>query len=100
RIQLALDAPERVHTLALMEPAVMAAFAKAQASPEEAAASQKQFMEGMQKVESIYRTGDRRAALTAFLETRAGQACRGVLDWLAASGGVDQAGREAEPVLQ
>ena len=51
-------------------------------APASAHVSQKQFMEGMQKVESIYRTGDRRAALTAFLETRAGQAFRGVLDWL------------------
>jgi len=99
-IQLALDAPDRVHTLALMEPAVMAAFAKAQASPEEAAASQKQFMEGMQKVEGIYKTGDRRGALTAFLETRAGQAFRGVLDWLTTTGEFDQAVRDADTFLQ
>ena len=99
-IQLALDAPDRVHTLALMEPAVMAAFAKAQASPEGAAASQKQFMEGMQKVEEIYKTGDRRGALTAFLETRAGQAFRGVLDWLTTTGEFDQAVRDADTFLQ
>jgi pimeloyl-ACP methyl ester carboxylesterase len=99
-IQLALDAPERVHTLALMEPAVMAAFAKAQASPEEAAASQQQFMEGMQKVNEIYETGDRRGALMAFLETRAGGAFRGVLNWLTTTGEFDQAVQDADTFLQ
>jgi pimeloyl-ACP methyl ester carboxylesterase len=99
-LQLALDAPETVHTLALMEPAIMAAIAKSQAGPEEAAESQKQFMEGMQKVGEIYDTGDRRAALTAFLETRAGQAFRGVLDWLTTTGEFDQAVRDADTFLQ
>jgi pimeloyl-ACP methyl ester carboxylesterase len=99
-IQLALDNPELVHTLVLMEPAVMAAFAKAQASPEEAKASQEQFMEGMRKVGEIYESGDRRGALLAFLETRAGQAFRGVLDWLTTTGEFDQAVRDADTFLQ
>ncbi len=85
-IQLALDHPASVHTLALMEPAIMAAIAKSQASPEEAVQNQKQFMDGMAHVNEIYATGDKRAALTAFLETRAGQAFRGVLDWLTTTG--------------
>ena len=35
-IQLALDHPEQVHTLALLEPALMGAIAKSQAGPEAA----------------------------------------------------------------
>jgi pimeloyl-ACP methyl ester carboxylesterase len=100
-IQLALDAPDTVHTLALMEPALMAAFAKLLAdSPEEAAASQKQFMEGMQKVNEIYASGDKRGALMAFLETRAGGSFRGVLDWLTTTGEFDQAIRDSDTFLQ
>jgi pimeloyl-ACP methyl ester carboxylesterase len=99
-IQLALDYPDLVNDLALMEPAVMAAFAKAQASPEEAKASQEQFMEGMRNVNQIYESGDRRGALMAFLETRAGQAFRGVLDWLTTTGEFDQAVRDADTFLQ
>lgn len=99
-IQVALDAPQLVHDLALMEPALMAAVAKTQASPEEAKASQQQFMEGMRKVQEIYETGDRRGALVAFLETRAGQAFRGVLDWLTTTGEFDQAVKDADTFLQ
>src|SRR6266516_7397345 len=99
-IQLALDHPASVHTLALMEPAIMAAIAKSQASPEEAVQNQKQFMDGMAHVNEIYATGDKRAALTAFLETRAGQAFRGVLDWLTTTGEFDQAVRDADTFLQ
>jgi 3-oxoadipate enol-lactonase len=57
-------------------------------------------MEGMKKVEAIYQSGDRRGALTAFLETRAGQAFRGVLDWLTTTGEFDQAVRDADTFLQ
>lgn len=99
-IQLALDAPDLVHDLALMEPALMAAFAKQQASPEEAAASQQQFMEGMKKVNEIYASGDKRGALMAFLETRAGGAFRGVLDWLTTTGEFDQAIQDSDTFLQ
>ena len=100
-IQLALDAPEAVHTLTLMEPAIMAAIARAEAgdSPE-ARASQQAFMEGMQRVQAIYESGDKRGALLAFLETRAGQAFRGVLDWLTTTGEFDQAVRDADTFLK
>jgi len=98
-IQLALDHPESVHTLALMEPALMAAIAKSQASPEEAVKSQKEFRTGMEKVSEIYETGDARGALTAFLETRAGGSFREVLDWLTTTGEFDQAAKDADTFL-
>ena len=99
-IQLALDAPDAVHTLALMEPALMGAIAKSQAGPEEAAESQRQFVEAMDRVYEIFDSGDRRGALLAFLETRAGDAFRGVLDWLTTTGEFDQAVRDADTFLK
>jgi pimeloyl-ACP methyl ester carboxylesterase len=99
-IQLALDDPEMVHSLALLEPALMGAIAKSQAGPEAAAQSQQDFREGMKKVNEIFATGDRRGALMAFLETRAGGAFREVLDWLTETGEFDQAVRDAGTFLQ
>jgi pimeloyl-ACP methyl ester carboxylesterase len=99
-IQLALDQPEMVHSLALLEPALMGAIAKSQAGPEAAAKSQQDFREGMKKVNEIFETGDRRGALMAFLETRAGGAFREVLDWLTETGEFDQAVRDADTFLQ
>ncbi len=99
-VQLALDAPERVQTLTLLEPALMGAIARAEAANNpHAAASQEQFMAGMADVRRIYETGDKRAALEAFLETRAGDAFRGVLDWLLQSGEFDQAVADADTFL-
>ena len=98
-VQLALDHPDTVHTLAVMEPALMAAFAKVDASPEEAQASQQQFREGMERVNEIYASGDARGALNEFLETRAGSAFREVLDWLTKTGEFDQAVRDADTFL-
>lgn len=99
-LQLALDAPEKVHTLALMEPAIMAAIAKAEAAQRpDAESSQKQFMAGMAHVQQIYETGDRRAALRAFLETRAGEAFRDVLNFLTQTGEFEQAIRDADTFL-
>jgi len=99
-IQVALDAPERVQSLALMEPALMSAIAKVEsAGRPEAAASQQQFIEGMQKVDAIFKSGDRRGALNAFLETRAGGAFRGVLDYLTQTGEFDQAVADADTFL-
>lgn len=99
-VQLALDAPERVQTLTLLEPALMGAIAKAEAANNpQAAASQQQFMAGMAEVRRIYESGDKRAALEAFLETRAGDAFRGVLDWILKSGEFDQAVADADTFL-
>jgi pimeloyl-ACP methyl ester carboxylesterase len=99
-IQLALDHPEMVHSLVLMEPALMGAIAKSQASPEQARQSQQEFREGMERVNQIFESGDRRGALTAFLETRAGNAFREVLDWLTTTGEFDQAVKDADTFLQ
>jgi pimeloyl-ACP methyl ester carboxylesterase len=99
-IQLALDHPDRVNDLALMEPAIMAAFAKLQASPEEARESQQKFEEGMARVREIHASGDARGALLAFLETRAGEAFREVLDWLTETGEFEQAVRDADTFLE
>jgi pimeloyl-ACP methyl ester carboxylesterase len=98
-IQLALDHPALVNDLALMEPAIMAAFAKLRFTPEEARTSQEQFEQGMAKVREIYESGDARGALMAFLETRAGEAFRDVLDWLTTTGEFEQAVRDADTFL-
>jgi pimeloyl-ACP methyl ester carboxylesterase len=98
-IQFAYDHPEAVHTLALMEPALMAAIAKAQPNVD-AKASQQQFMEGMAKVQEVYETGDKRAALQTFLQTRAGEAFRDVLDFLLKTGEFDTAVKDADTFLQ
>lgn len=99
-VQLALDDPKLVHSLVLLEPALMGAIAKSMAAPEEAAKSQQEFRDGMARVNEIFATGDRRGALTAFLETRAGGAFREVLDWLTRTGEFDQAVRDADTFLQ
>lgn len=98
-IQLALDHPDAVHTLILLEPALMGAIAKSMAPPEAAAKSQEEFREGMTRVNAIFETGDRRGALMAFLETRAGGAFREVLDWLTTTGEFEQAVRDAGTFL-
>ena len=98
-IQLALSHPERVQTLALMEPALMGAIARAQQGPE-AEASQRAFREGMAKVNEIYARGDKRGALEAFLQTRAGEAFRGVLDFLLKTGEFETAVKDADTFLQ
>jgi pimeloyl-ACP methyl ester carboxylesterase len=100
-IQLALSHPNLVGDLTLMEPAIMGAIAKVEAaSNPNAAASQAAFRKGMEEVYRIYGTGDKRAALQAFLETRAGEAFRGVLDWLTTTGEFDQAVADADTFLQ
>jgi pimeloyl-ACP methyl ester carboxylesterase len=99
-LQLALDDAETVHSLVLLEPALMGAIAKSQAGPEAAAKSQQEFREGMTRVNEIFETGDRRGALQAFLETRAGGAFRGVLDWLTTTGEFEQAVRDADTFLK
>jgi len=99
-IQVALDEPQRVQSLALMEPALMGAIAKAQAAHNpDAIESQKQFMAGMRKVNELARQGEKRAALLAFLETRAASAFRGVLDFLTKTGEFDQAVEDADTFL-
>lgn len=98
-IQLAYAYPASVHTLALMEPALMGSIAKAQQSAD-AQTSQQKFLEGMAKVNEIYATGDKRGALQAFLQTRAGEAFRDVLDFLLKTGEFETAVRDADTFLQ
>lgn len=100
-IQLAVSQPDLVGDLALMEPAIMGAIAKAEAQTNpQAAGSQDAFRRGMDEVYRIYSTGDRRGALNAFLETRAGGSFRGVLDWLTTTGEFDQAIADADTFLE
>jgi pimeloyl-ACP methyl ester carboxylesterase len=98
-IQVALSYPELVHTMALMEPAIMAAVARVEGKMD-AKQSQEQFMAGMAKVNEVYATGDRRAALETFLQTRAGEAFRDVLNFLLNSGEFETAVRDADTFLQ
>src|SRR5215207_678561 len=74
-LQLALDHPQTVHSLALLEPA-------------------------LDEVRRIHDAGDARGALEAFMETGAGAAFRDVLDWLATTGEFDRAVRDADSFLR
>lgn len=98
-IQLAYSHPGSVHTLSLMEPALMGAIAKTQQGGDAQAAQQK-FLEGMAKVNEVYATGDKRGALQAFLQTRAGEAFRDVLDFLLKTGEFEMAVKDADTFLQ
>ncbi len=79
----------------------MGAIVKAQADQNpDFAANQQEFIEGMNKVQRIYEAGDRRAALEAFLETRAGDFVRGVLEFLLQRGEFEQAVADADTFLE
>jgi pimeloyl-ACP methyl ester carboxylesterase len=100
-LQVALDRPDLVHSLVLLEPALMGAVSKAQAAGRpDAVASQQAFAADFGRVLQIARTGDKRAALLAFLHSRAGEAFREVLDHLTASGEFEQAVQDADTFLQ
>jgi pimeloyl-ACP methyl ester carboxylesterase len=100
-MQMAIDHPDMVQSLVLLEPAIMGAIAKAEAAGRpDAAENQRQFIEGMRRVAAIYDSGDVRGALTTFLETRAGGAFREVLDWLTRTGEFDQAVKDAGTFLK
>lgn len=100
-LQSALAEPDTVRSLTLLEPALMGQIAKVKAQGDpKAKESQQQFKEAFGKVLEIARTGDKRAALLAFLESRAGDAFRGVLDFLSNSGEMEQAVRDADTFLQ
>ena len=97
-IQLAHSHPDSVQSLALMEPALMAAIAKSEKGVD-AQASQQKFMEGMAKVNEIYARGDKRGALETFLQTRAGEAFRDVLNFLLKTGEFETAVKDADTFL-
>jgi pimeloyl-ACP methyl ester carboxylesterase/heme-degrading monooxygenase HmoA len=99
-LQLALDAPQAVRSLVLLEPALMGAIARVQAAARpEAAASQRAFIANMEEVWEVSRRGDKREALLLFLRSRAGQAFSGVLEYLKSSGEFDQAVADADTFL-
>ena len=100
-VQAALDAPDVVRTLILLEPTLMGAIAKAEAAARpDASAAQAEFMAGVNKVISIYQSGDVRGALLEFLQSRAGESFAGVLEWLSTSGEFDQAVVDAPTFLE
>lgn len=99
-LQLALDAPDCVRTLALLEPALMGAIAKAEASERpDAVRAQQAFMAGVAEVMEVHRSGDTRGALLMFLRSRAGEAFSHVLEFLTASGEFEQAVADADTFL-
>lgn len=99
-IEVALQAPDLVQTLVLMEPAIIPAIARARASDDpDVLASQVQMMQSMLRVRELFEAGDRRGALTAFLDTRAGDTFRGALDYLTARGEFEQAIKDADTFL-
>ena len=67
-LQLALDAPQAVHSLALLEPALLAV------------PSAPQFVEAMEPVLQMYQAGDKARAVDAFLQGACGPAYCRVLD--------------------
>lgn len=73
-LQLALDHPEVVHSLALLEPALVGVI------PNSA-----EFMAGMAPVVKTYQQGDKRGAVEAFLSSVAGPDYRGMFDGLPGS---------------
>lgn len=100
-LQAALDAPETVRSLTLLEPALMSQIAKVRAAQDPSSvANQQRFAAAFEEVLTIARTGDRRGALLAFLESRAGEAFRDVLDFLTRSGEFEQAVADADTFLQ
>jgi pimeloyl-ACP methyl ester carboxylesterase len=67
-LQLALDAPDAVHSLALLEPALLIV------------PSTQQFMEALALVLQMYEAGDKTGAVDSFLEAVMGPEYRNVLD--------------------
>lgn len=100
-LQAALDEPGTVRSLTLLEPALMSQVAKVRgANDPSSVASQQRFAAAFEEVLAIARSGDKRGALLAFLESRAGEAFRDVLDFLTRSGEFDQAVADADTFLQ
>jgi pimeloyl-ACP methyl ester carboxylesterase len=67
-LQLALDAPEAVHSLALLEPALLIV------------PSAQQFMEAMAPVLQMYEAGNKAGAVDGFLQAVVGPEYRSILD--------------------
>ena len=90
-LQLALDAPEVVRSLALLEPSIPAALG----DPEVAQA----FMEGVGKAFALYGAGDKAGAVDTWLSGAFGPGYREIAD-AALPGWFEQAVRDADVVFQ
>lgn len=100
-IAVCLARPDLVRSLTLLEPALMGQIVKVEAEHDPAmAVSQAEFLSEFDTVLRIAATGDRRAALLAFLEGRAGDSVRAVLDFLTTTGEFEQAVLDADTFLQ
>jgi pimeloyl-ACP methyl ester carboxylesterase len=86
-LQLALDAPDRVHSLALLEPALLGVPSAAT------------FMEGIAPVLDAYQRGEKELAIEMFLQGVGGPNVRAIVE-NAVPGGFDQAVRDADTFFQ
>jgi pimeloyl-ACP methyl ester carboxylesterase len=87
-LQLALDMPAAVHSLALLEPALMMV------------PSAQQFFEAMAPVIQRYQAGDKAGAIDAFLRVVAGPDYRAVFDQVLPPGAFEQAVADAATFFQ
>ena len=88
-LQLALDYPDMVHSLALLEPALVLIVPSAP-----------QFMEAMGPVMQRYEAGDKMGAVDDFLQTVVGPEYRSVLDRVLPGGAFEQAVADADTFFQ
>ncbi len=87
-MQLAVDSPERIRSLSLMEPLMPAAVLSASSMG-------KQFFQALAPISQMYQQGDRAGAVDAFMRVVAGPDFRTMLD-RAMPGAFDQAVADAD----
>jgi pimeloyl-ACP methyl ester carboxylesterase len=88
-LQLTLDAPELVHSLALLEPALVQMVPSAE-----------QFFAAMGPILEAYQAGDKAAAIDGFLRGVLGSDYRSALDLVLPAGWFEQAVADADTFLQ
>ena len=88
-LQLALDAPDAVHSLSLLEPPLLGAIP-----------SDQKFMERMELVQQIYKEGKRSEAIDTFLRLVCGQEYRRVIDQALPGGYFEQAVADLDTFFQ
>jgi pimeloyl-ACP methyl ester carboxylesterase len=87
-LQLALDVPDVVHSLALLEPALLMV------------PSAPQFFEGMAPIQQAYEAGDKTAAIDGFLQAACGTNYRAAFDRTLPAGWFEQAVADADTFFQ
>ena len=87
-LQLAMDTPELVASLGLLEPAIFAVPAAAE------------FMEGAQAIAGIWASGDKAGAVGAFLQAVGGPDYRAAVDQTVPDGWFDQAVSEVDVLFE